>query len=147
MRRILAMAVALTLAWSGSSAQDALTDDEQFASYCWGVTVQRTTVAKTFASRECPEADADCRQFRTRAAAQAAEDEAAHKRLGGYLERRGLSSPGKSSQWKDGVEQARKAGGDDVSLCGPGGVSLPAGTRTAACDRLTKCSDTSRFSN
>ena len=86
MKRILVMAAVLTLAWSGSSAQDALTDDEQFASYCWGVTVLRNTVAKTFAARECPEADADCRQFRTRAATQAAEDEAASRRLAGELD-------------------------------------------------------------
>lgn len=142
MRWCLVLLIGLSVASRPIAAQEAATDNELFAGYCYSALLGSATLSKIMALQDCG-ADDSCLRRREEGAAVQRVLEANQLRVEGYLKARRLfDERHKSPAWA-GVQKAMDTATADFKACTDDGrgKNIDAG----ACDRMKKCQDLSRL--
>lgn len=120
------------------SAQSPASDNELYASYCFGVSVVRVGFLQIVGAGTCEPVDNKCLEFRAGARVEHEAEIERRERFGRYLKARGLYSSTDdvgASYW---TREAMHQGTKDVSSC------LRTSDETA-CAAIAKCADAARL--
>jgi hypothetical protein len=143
MRWWIALLGALLAVPVSAQIQDAATDAELFAGYCFAASTLSGFMGKFMAVKDCDGADSACLEVREMGATLQRGQEAIHKRVNDYLNARRLFQERSQSIAMAGVQRAMEAAGDDVKACTGNGTGR--GIKPDACERLKRCNDLSRL--